>query len=106
MPSRQKANRCARKRTQLRAIQKRRNKELDIILTQIITILTGGITGIASGIGQGLGELTQSIFLAVNEQGAVTGLSVFGSLIVVFAGISLAIGLCRWVVNWVTSLGN
>lgn len=106
MPSRPKANHYARNRTQLKAIQKRRNKELNAILTEIITILTGGITGIASGIGQGLGELTRNIFLAVNEQGAVTGLSVFGSLIVVFAGISLAIGLCRWVVNWVTSLGN
>lgn len=79
---------------------------MDTILTEIISILTGGITGISSGIGNGLGELAQSIFLEVGETGIVEGLSVFGTLIVVFAGISLAIGLCRWVVNWVTSLGN
>lgn len=79
---------------------------MDTILTEIISILTGGITGIASGIGSGLGELAQSIFLEVGETGTVEGLSVFGTLIIVFAGISFAIGLCRWVVNWVTSLGN
>lgn len=71
------------------------------ILNQIIEILIAGITGIAGGIGSGLTTLAQSIFL-----GAESGtLSVFGGLVVVFAGISLAIGLCRWVVNWITSLG-
>lgn len=71
------------------------------ILTQIIEILIAGITGIASGVGSGLTTLAQSIFL-----GAEAGtLSVFGGLVVVFAGISLALGLCRWVVGWITSLG-
>lgn len=72
------------------------------ILKQIIEILVGGITGIASGIGSGLTALAQSIFLGA-EPGTLT---VFGGLVVVFAGISLAIGLCRWVVNWITSLGS
>lgn len=71
------------------------------ILKQIIEILVGGITGIAQGVGQGLTTLAQEIFLGT-EPGS---LSVFGGLVVVFAGISLAIGLCRWVVNWITSLG-
>ena len=72
------------------------------ILNQIIEILVAGITGIATGVGSGLTTLAQSIFL-----GAEAGtLSVFGGLVVVFAGISLAIGLCRWVVDWVTSLGS
>lgn len=75
------------------------------ILTAIIDLLVGGITGIAGGIGQGLGDLVQNIFLTVNAEGAVTGLSTFGSVIIIFAGVSLAIGLSRWVVNWVTSLG-
>ena len=78
---------------------------MDIIVTTIITTLTSGITGMASGIGGGLGKLVEAIFLAVNEEGAVTGLSTFGSVIVIFAAVSLAIGLSRWVVNWVTSLG-
>lgn len=72
------------------------------ILKQIIEILVGGITGIASGVGSGLTALAQSIFIGT-EAGTLT---VFGGLVVVFAGISLAIGLCRWVVNWITSLGS
>lgn len=73
------------------------------ILSQIIELLVGGITGVASGVGEGLSTLAKSIFLNVGETS--TTLSVFGTLIVIFAGISLALGLCRWVVNFVTSLG-
>ena len=70
------------------------------ILQTIISIMTGGITGIASGIGEGLSTLTQSIFLTNGE------LSLFAGVVFVFAGISLAMSLCRWVVNFITSLGN
>lgn len=76
--------------------------QVDIIalLGTIIEVIVSGITSIASGIGEGLSALASSIFLA---DGA---LSVFGALIVIFAGISLAFGLCRWVLNFITSLGN
>lgn len=70
------------------------------ILTEIIEILVGGITGIGEGIGAGLSALATSIFL-----GAEGALSVFGSLVIVFAAVSLGIGLTRWVLNFVTSLG-
>lgn len=73
------------------------------ILQAIIQILVGGITEVAKGIGAGLSELAQSIFLT--GTGDAQTLSVFGVLIVCFAGISLAVGLCRWVVNFVSSLG-
>ncbi len=75
------------------------------VLKEIISLLVSGITGIASGIGSGLTNLVENIFLTTSESG-VTGLSTFGGVIVVFAGVSLAIGLSRWVVNWVTSLGT
>lgn len=76
------------------------------VLQEIITLLTSGITNIASGIGTGVSELVKQIFLT----GSGTtenpyALSVFGGVIIVFAGISLAVGLCRWVMNFVTSLG-
>lgn len=74
------------------------------ILKSIIEILVGGITGVAEGIGGGLSTLAQSIFLT--GTGESQTLSTFGILIVCFAGISLAVGLCRWVVNFVTSLGS
>lgn len=73
------------------------------ILTDIIEILVGGISGVATGIGGGLSTLATSVFLT--GTGETQTLSTFGTLIVCFAGISLAIGLCRWVVNFVTSLG-
>lgn len=77
---------------------------MSALLQEIISLLVSGITGLASGIGSGLSSLVQSIFLEQGTEGAMQ-LSTFGGLIVVFAGISLAIGLSRWVVNWVTSLG-
>lgn len=73
------------------------------ILQAIIEILVGGISGVATGIGSGLSTLATSIFLT--GEGTSQTLSTFGVLIVCFAGISLAVGLCRWVVNFVTSLG-
>ena len=76
------------------------------VLQSIIQLLVGGIKGIASGIGEGLSLLVQKIFLEVSETGDVTGLSVFGGVIVIFAGVALAIGLSRMVVAWVQSLGN
>ena len=76
------------------------------VLNEIITLLTGGISGIATGIGDGLGNLVESIFLKVGADGTVEGLSAFGGVIIVFAGVSLAIGLSKLVVNWVTGLGG
>ena len=77
------------------------------IVTNIVDIMTQGITGIASGIGGGLSALVQDIFVSNTgtAEAPVYELSLFGGVIVVFAGISLAIGLSKWVVNWVTSLG-
>lgn len=73
------------------------------IMSAIIEILVGGITGVATGIGTGLSTLASSIFLT--GEGNAQTLSTFGILIVCFAGIALAVGLCRWVVNFLTSLG-
>lgn len=74
------------------------------VLNEIIELLVGGITGIANGIGEGLGNLVQSIFLDTSTDGVVK-LSVFGGVVIVFAGVGLAIGLSKLVVHWITSLG-
>lgn len=74
------------------------------IVQSIVEILVSGITGVATGVGQGLSTLAQSIFMT--GEGNAQTLSTFGILIIAFAGISLALALCRWVVNFVTSLGN
>ena len=74
------------------------------IVSQIIEILVSGISGIATGIGGGISELVRSIFFTTT--GETTTMSLFGIMIVVFAGISLAIGLSRWVLQFLTSLGS
>ena len=73
------------------------------IVTAIIEILVSGISGIATGVGSGLSTLAQSIFFSTAEGG---GLSVLGTCIIVFAAISLGLSLCRWVLNFFTSLGQ
>lgn len=75
------------------------------VVSSIIEILVSGISGIATGIGSGLTELVKSIFF-VTAEGGTSELSTFGIMIVVFAGISLAIGLSRWVLQFLTSLGS
>lgn len=79
---------------------------ISTVLQEIVNLLLGGLTSMAEGIGTGLGSLVESVFLKVGSAGTVEGLSVFGGLIIVFAGVSLAIGLSRWVVEWVTGLGK
>lgn len=77
------------------------------VLTEIIGLLTQGISGIASGIGQGLQTLVTNIFLTgTGSSSDPYKLSVYGGVIIVFAGIALAVGLSRFIVRWVSSLGN
>lgn len=76
------------------------------VLSEIINILVSGITGIATGVGQGVTALVQAIFLTgEGTQASPYALSTFGGVVIVFAGIALAVGLCRWVMSFVTSLG-
>lgn len=79
-----------------------------LLMSDIIKILVGAIKEFATGIGEGLSSLVQSIFLVTSGTGetATTTLSVFGIVILIFAGVSLAVGLSRWVVNFITSLGS
>lgn len=80
---------------------------MSTILQEIIQILVSGITDLASGIGSGLKALVESIFLSgAGTQADPYVLSTFGGIVVVFAGIALAVGLSRWVMNFVTSLGK
>lgn len=74
------------------------------LVTSIIEILVSGITGIATGVGEGLSTLASGIFFTTS--GEVTELSVLGICIIAFAAISLGLSLCRWVVNFFTSLGS
>lgn len=78
------------------------------LVSAIVQILVSGIQGIATGVGQGLSTLAKGIFFeTVGEAGSqTTQLSVLGTCIVAFAAISLGLALCRWVLNFFTSLGQ
>lgn len=73
------------------------------IMAQIIEILISALTGIGTGIGEGLSGMATAIFLT--GTGETQTLSVFGTLVIIFAGLSLAFGLTRWVLGFITSLG-
>lgn len=77
------------------------------ILIEIVTLMTSGIAEFGKGFGAGLMQLAQAIFLTgAGTDGDPYKLSIMGGLIIIFAGISLSIGISRWFMNFITSLGN
>ena len=79
---------------------------MSAVLTEFIELIGGGITSLAHSIGSGLNAAVKDMFLAVGENGSITGLSTFGGIIAVFAGIALAIGLTTRIFMFITSLGK
>lgn len=71
------------------------------LIKEIVGNLTGALTDFAKGFGSGLVSMVNSIFMTADGK-----LNTFGVLITIFAGVSLAFGLSRWVLNWVGSLGS
>lgn len=76
------------------------------ILTQIIQILTGGLVSFGTGLGSGIQAIVQALFVDVDTGTGAQTLTLFGTLIVVFAAISLCVGITRKLFAWVTSLGG
>lgn len=74
------------------------------MLNSFLTILLGSITQVATAIGNGLSALVKAIFITTT--GSTSTLSDFGGIVALFAGISLALGLAYWVVNFIRSFGN
>lgn len=75
------------------------------ILTEFISLLTGGIVELGKGIGSGLNGAVTSMFLQTGESGVV-GLSTFGGMVAIFGGIALAISFVTLVFHWLESIGN
>ena len=75
------------------------------VLTEIITLLTSGLTAMGTGIGKGLNDIVTSMFLVKAESGGGTTLSTFGNVVVIFAGVGLAVGLTKLIYHFVCSLG-
>lgn len=76
-------------------------------LTEFIGLLVAGIVDLAEGIASGVAAMASALFLKQNATtGAVEGLSVFGGILGIFCGITLAVGITTKVFLWVTSLGK
>lgn len=78
---------------------------MQTVLTEFIGIMVSGIVSLAQGIAGGVVAMAKALLLE-ESQGAVTGLSVFGGIVAIFAGLSLATAITTRVYTWVTSLGN
>lgn len=75
------------------------------VLTDFIELLVSGISALAAGIGQGVNGFVADLFLTMQGD-EVTGLSVFGGVVAIFGGISLAVGITTLIFNWIKSIGN
>ena len=71
-------------------------------MTAILELLFGGFTETAKQMGLGLSQFVQGIFLDTTAGTLTT----FGMLAVIFAGIALALSLCKFILVWVTSFGK
>lgn len=80
------------------------------VLGDFVEILVSGIVDLAQGIASGVVAMAKALFLdiTVSEGGVetVTGLSVFGGIVAIFAGLALATSITTRVYTWITSLGN
>ena len=74
------------------------------ILTAILQILFGAFTQTGTAMGGALSSFAQAIFITTVEGN--DSLSIFASILVVFAAISLALSLFRYVLNWLVSWGR
>ena len=78
---------------------------MSTVLTEFVNLLVGAIESLGTGIAAGVVNMAKALFL-VESEGAITGLSIFGGLVAIFAGIALAVGITTRVYLWVTSLGK
>lgn len=81
-------------------------KTMGDILSEFIQLLIGGIKDLATGVGSGVNGFVKDLFLEVDAQGAITGLSTFGGIVAIFGGIALAVGITTLIFNWIRSIGN
>lgn len=75
------------------------------ILQAILEILYGGLSTGATALGSGISAFVKNMFFVATEQGAIEGLSPFGIIVCVFAGIALVVGIGRLIYNLLAKFG-
>lgn len=77
------------------------------ILQAILEILYGGLQTGATALGTGISAFVKNMFFVVTaESGAIEGLSPFGIIVCVFAGIALVVGIGRLIYNLLAKFGS
>lgn len=79
------------------------------VLGDFVEIMVSAIVDLAQGIASGVVAMAKALFLEVSvSEGVetVTGLSVFGGIIAIFAGLGLATAITTRVYTWITTLGH
>lgn len=74
------------------------------IVSDIVQILVAGITQLGTGIASGVNSFVTA--LAFTGTGESQTLSMYFVLIIVFAGVALAVALTTKIFNWLSNLGN
>lgn len=74
------------------------------IVEQIVAILVAGLTSLGEGIGQGVNDFVSA--LTITGTGENAALSPYFVMVLVFAGVALAIGLTRRIFSWLETLGG
>ncbi len=75
------------------------------ILQAILEILYGGLSTGATALGSGISAFVKNMFFTLGTDGAIEGLSPFGIIVCVFAGIALVVGIGRLIYNLLAKFG-
>ena len=70
------------------------------ILAEIVSLLTSGIADFGTGLAAGINGYVKALFVSASG-----GLSVTGTVVVIFGGIALVTGITALVWNWISTLG-
>lgn len=73
------------------------------LVTEFISILVAGLESMAEGIGSGLNAFVTNIFFVTND--GVRSFSDFAGVLALFGAIGIAVGIGRFILGWLSSLG-
>lgn len=72
------------------------------LMEQIITILFSGVTQTATSLGSGIVAFINALIYTTPEGATTPVLSSFFTIVLIFAGVSLALSLGYWAISFLT----
>lgn len=82
--------------------------DISAIVSQVVTGLTSGIVAYGQAIGSGISNIVSSMMFTTTGEGssAVTSLSPYFIMVLVFASIAIVTGLTTLIFTWLGNLGG